>query len=212
MATTLPSLHDLTAADLMTRNVVTIHPRLALHAAAHLLRQAGVTGVPVVDDRGRCVGMLSAVDFLGWMEERRHTEQEPIHTCPYQTEGRLPSGQQAVICTLAPGSCHLQVMQLTSKGVRTPVCLMPHDVLCDGQQVPEETCSNEVGRYMTTDFVYTGPDTKVTTLAQMMIDAHIHRIVIIDEDHRLVGIVSATDVMAVVARDACREAEDEVSG
>ena len=36
----------LTAADLMTRDVVAIPERLSLRAAAHLLAQAQVTGAP----------------------------------------------------------------------------------------------------------------------------------------------------------------------
>jgi CBS-domain-containing membrane protein len=35
-----------------------------------------------------------------------------------------------------------------------------------------------------------------------MIDAHIHRVVVIDEEGKPIGIVSATDVLAVVAREA----------
>jgi CBS domain-containing protein len=203
MVTTSRTIHELTAADLMSRDVVTIHPGMALRAAAHLLRHADISGVPVVDDQGRCVGMLSAVDFLRWTEEKPHAERQPIHTCPYQTEGRLLGGQETVVCTLGPGRCLLQVMQPTEAGPHTPVCLMPHDVLCDSQQVPEEARCDEVARYMTKDVVSARPDTPLPELARMMIDAHIHRVLVTDEHERPVGIVSATDVLAALAREAC---------
>ncbi len=52
---------------------------------------------------------------------------------------------------------------------------------------------------MMTPVVHTaGPDTPVAELAQLMTLAHIHR-VIITEDRRVVGLVSAMDLMSVLA-------------
>ncbi len=57
-----------------------------------------------------------------------------------------------------------------------------------------------VRHYMTADPVSVAPSTPVTTLARQMIDAHIHRVIVVDEDGRPLGIVSATDILAAVAR------------
>src|SRR5262245_46351255 len=54
----------LTATDLMSRDLVTIPRGMSLRAAAHLLSEAQVSGAPVVDETGRCVGVLSATDFM----------------------------------------------------------------------------------------------------------------------------------------------------
>jgi len=202
MTTTTSSLHDLTVADLMSRELITIHHKMSLRGAAHLLRRADVTGAPVVDELGRCVGILSAVDFLRWIEEEGlQIESRPIRTCPYQTKGRLISEKDVVACTKEEGACSLQAMTLMSDGRHAPVCLMPHDILSDWQQVIEGTSCTDVGKYMTTDIVTVKPDVHVTELARMMIDAHIHRVVVIDEHDIPVGIVSATDVLAAVARE-----------
>jgi CBS domain-containing protein len=199
--TTTRLLLDLTAADLLSCEVVTIHRKTPMPAAADLLRRADVTGAPVVDDLGRCVGVLSAVDFLRWAAEegcgaRRHLNP----ACPYQTTGRLLTGEEAVICTLGVGSCPIQSVQPMTGGRHTPVCLLPHDVVADWQQVPPPA-SASAGDYMTKDVVFVKPETSVTDLARRMIDAHIHRAVIADEAGKPVGIVSATDVLAAVARE-----------
>jgi len=39
-------------------------------------------------------------------------------------------------------------------------------------------------------------------LANMMIDAHIHRVIVVDSNERPIGIVSTTDILAAVAREA----------
>ncbi len=63
----------------MTGEVVTIHPTMSLHAATGLLGQAGASGAPVVDDAGRCVGFLTAANFLRWAVERPSEEKRPPH-------------------------------------------------------------------------------------------------------------------------------------
>jgi len=64
-------LFSSTAADLMSATLVMVPQEMSLKSAAHLLAQAGVSGAPVVNSDGRCVGVLSATDFVHWMD-REH--------------------------------------------------------------------------------------------------------------------------------------------
>ena len=50
---------DLTAADLMTTPVRTIPQHTTLREAAQLLTHERISGAPVVDADGRCIGVLS---------------------------------------------------------------------------------------------------------------------------------------------------------
>lgn len=50
--------------SLMTTAVVTIHPETPLKEAAELMTRNGVGGLPVVDESGRLVGMLTEADFV----------------------------------------------------------------------------------------------------------------------------------------------------
>jgi CBS domain-containing protein len=197
MSELLPAL---TAADLMTRDMVLVPEEMPLREAAVLLRRAQISGTSVVDRLGRCVGVLSSADFLRWAEEgRRGKEQVPIPACPYQVKGRLLTGEEAVICTLAEGACPLQVMRPTVGGRYTALCSMPSDTSGRRQEGLEELPSDCVRHYMTTDIVTAGPDTSLPRLARMMLDAHIHRIIVLDEERRPIGIVSSTDLLAAMA-------------
>jgi CBS-domain-containing membrane protein len=157
LATSKPFL-SLTAADLMTRSVVTIPREFSLQGAARLLSRAQVTGAPVVDAQGRCIGVLSATDFVHWAEK----------------------GDRAATTPPASTGCVCSAWQMTP--------------LVEG--LPEDS----VGQYMTANPVTVTPDVSIVALAQMMLDAHIHRIIVVNEEHRPVGIVSSTDVLAAVAR------------
>jgi CBS domain-containing protein len=157
MFTNQKAFFAFTAADLMSRPAQVIPENMSLQAAAHLLSQAQITGAPVVDADGRCVGVLSATDFLHWAEN---------------------------------GYC--------------PVASSPSDSACSEWQMMkvESLPTDEVHRYMTADPVTVAPWTRVAELAQKMLDAHIHRVVVEDAEHRPIGVVSVMDVVAAVARAA----------
>lgn len=157
MPTICKPLVEVTAAEIMTRDPVVIPRHLSLRAAAHLLSQSRVTGAPVVNGRGECVGVLSATDFLQWAEDHK------------------------------PAEARSEVWE--SLWDSWPV---------EPGNLPEE----DISAYMTADPVTAPPTITITELARHMIDAHIHRIVIVDEKRRPIGIVSSTDILAAVAQAA----------
>jgi CBS domain-containing protein len=134
---------------------------MPLRDAARLLRQAGVSGAPVVDGAGCCIGVLSAGDFLAraaggdWPDRRWRGNPGCAH----------PVGRAAASETLPDG---------------------------------------EAGRFMTADPVIAGPKTSIGDLARAMVDAHIHRVFVVDAAGRPVGVVASTDILAAVARAAGR--------
>ena len=56
------------ASDIMTRDVAVVRPETTLLAAVKLMASRGISGLPVVDDRGTLVGMMSEADLLRWHE------------------------------------------------------------------------------------------------------------------------------------------------
>src|SRR5688572_1984458 len=112
MTTTVEPTLARTAGDVMSREVVTIPRRMPMRDAAGILRRARISGAPVVDEQGRCVGVLSASDFLHWADDECPAPAGVAGAaCSYQVKGRLLTGEDAVICTLAEGSCPLQEMR-----------------------------------------------------------------------------------------------------
>ena len=55
---------DMKAAELMTRNVVTVRKSNSIERAARLMLQRGISGLPVVDPEDRLVGIITEGDFL----------------------------------------------------------------------------------------------------------------------------------------------------
>ena len=53
---------------------------------------------------------------------------------------------------------------------------------------------------MTSEFIYVGPDTRLTRVLQLMVDHRIRSMPVIDGDQRLAGIISREDVMRALRR------------
>ena len=64
MSTAIDRLLNTKVNQVMATDVVTIHESSSMYEAAMLIRECGISGAPVVDDFGRCVGVLSATDFV----------------------------------------------------------------------------------------------------------------------------------------------------
>jgi predicted transcriptional regulator len=156
MVFTTNSFLSVCAADIMSRQIVMIPRAMSLQAAARSLARAKVSGAPVVDDNGRCIGVLSTTDFMHSVE---HEDDSDSKT------------------------------RVTSKP------------MCQSWQIPESSiqpCCVE--DYMTKDPVLVPPGTRIGELARMMMDAHIHRLIVVDKSQRPIGIVSSIDILAAIAR------------
>jgi CBS-domain-containing membrane protein len=163
MTATDKPLHELCAADLMSRDLVLVPDDISLQDTARRLVRNQVSGAPVVDYRGALVGVISSSDFLR-------------------------------------GSAHLQN---SSNGGMSP-CVYAEWQVVDVDQLPDES----VRKRMTADPVTAQEDTPVSEIARLMVDAHIHRVIIVDAERMPKGIVTSTDILAAVARLA----EETVSG
>jgi CBS-domain-containing membrane protein len=74
----------------------------------------------------------------------------------------------------------------------------------------DDSPDDEIERYMTAEPVTVAPQTPLGEVAQRMVDAHIHRLLVVDEQ-RPVGIVTSTDIMAAVVRKAQNSLEENES-
>jgi CBS domain-containing protein len=150
------SLLDLTAGDVMSREVVTLPRHVSLRFAAEVLSRLQISGAPVVDEAGRCVGVLSATDFMNW------------------TGGNGNARRPRTI----------------------PTCYCSEWQVAGTEPVPDE----RVERFMTADPVTVSPFTPLSAVAGCMLDAHIHRVIVVNDHDQPVGVVTSTDLLAALAR------------
>lgn len=199
METHRKPLYELTAGDLMSRNLVTVREGMPLRDAAQLLIRASVHGVPVVDAGGRCVGVLSMTDLARWGMKRATPQTPPPVACSFQDRHQGPSGQSAVLCRLPYGTCSIQGRQAVPGGWADTICRDPNGVPTDWQVVELDVLPVEdVRHFMTADPVTVNEGADIRTIARLMTDALIHRVIVVDGQGHPVGVVSGTDLIAAL--------------
>lgn len=141
-------------ADLMTRAVTVIRRDADIHELEKLLLEHRVHGVPVVDEQGRIVGVVSQTDLLAW-----HFETGVDGAAFHDTQ----------VC--AEGTRALRVSDIRTARVDEVMSPLVHVI---------------------------GPERTIAEAAGRMIRERIHRLVVVDPDFRVVGMLSAVDLLNVV--------------
>ncbi|HSR45673.1 MAG TPA: CBS domain-containing protein [Acidimicrobiia bacterium] len=76
--------------DLMTTEVATVTPDVSLKEAARLMTDIGVSGIPVLDENERLVGIITEADFLareaGRVEPRQRRLLDALFSAPQVAE------------------------------------------------------------------------------------------------------------------------------
>lgn len=130
-----------TVRDLMTSPPTTVPASATLSVASAMMDEAGVSALPVLDARGRTVGVISRTDLV-----------------------------------------HAGVLARASRRES----LMP---------LPNATVESVMGHAL----VSVEPSASAAEAARLMVDQHIHR-VFVESGRELIGVLSATDLMRLVAR------------
>jgi CBS domain-containing protein len=146
--------------DVMIKDVVYVHPQDTLDEALALLVENRVSGMPVVDGRHRCVGVLSVTDLIDLARELDEEISDLVRVSEI-SRGWL-------------------VEKLTQRGL--------------GKQKVQEV--------MTPVAVGVAPVTLLAEAAQMMIRNRVHRLVVMDTEQRLLGIIAAMDILGAFAAGA----------
>jgi CBS-domain-containing membrane protein len=140
----------------MTMEVVTVKRETDIRVAADLLTKHRISGMPVVDEDDRVIGVIGEADILavaglkgehgGFRDVLRHLLGEPVPV-------RKKSG-------------------------------------------------STVGELMSSPAITTTPDADIREVAAVLDDRRIKRLPVVDEQGRLVGVISRADIIRLLGRDS----------
>jgi CBS domain-containing protein len=140
---------------LMIRDVISVEPGDPVTDAVELMKENRVSAMPVVDSRGRCVGVISTTDILGLAGAAGGAEPDEFQ----RFTDRIPAERLA-----GPSA--------------------------EGRRVRD---------VMTVNVVSVDPETKILDAAREMVRSRIHRLVVLDSDRRVLGILSTMDLLEALA-------------
>lgn len=148
--------------DIMTKNAITVRPDTTLDTVIQLMLDRQISGLPVVDDGGAPVGVISKTDLVRDQYLQHGTEE---HDGP----GVELPGRRGVKYSPGPGY-HVEEGDVrTAQDVMTPMALTIAD------------------------------SAPISSAAKMMASGGIHRMPVVSTSGKVVGVVSAMDVVGWVA-------------
>jgi CBS domain-containing protein len=163
----------LTSRDVMTRDVVCLSEEMPMREAARLLLRNRISGAPVVDSLGRCTGVISNTDFLNFAENHGQMVSRPASSA-------VRAGRTGAKRDIVPGRIG---------------CVCTDWEVLDVEEFPLDA----VRHFMTHDPVTVAAETPIQEVARKMIDAQIHRVIVVDHERKPIGIVTSTDLLAALA-------------
>ena len=155
---------DITASEVMRRNVVTVHPEMTLPDLEKYLLGKNITGVPVVEN-DNLVGIISRSDVVRQLCSERELAQR---TSDFYWD-------------------------------ETGFHQVPLDNLQQvADRVGERIEELKVRDVMIRELLAVSPHQPIREVAQKLTDHRIHRVPVTD-DGRLVGIITALDLVQLIA-------------
>jgi CBS domain-containing protein len=151
------------AADLMQRDLVTIAPKDTLREALAEMTNNHVTGLPVMDDNSRCVGLITASDILN-----------------YEQDHASDSSENGMADVFDADTQQWETVPLSAFAL-------------------QEFGHVRVSEVMTSDLIWVERDVPIEDVARRMLSEGVHRILVMDKQARLYGLLSAIDVVRYVA-------------
>lgn len=148
-----------TVADVMSRDLIVVHPENSLSEAIKILAEQRISGLPVVDQSGNLVGVISETDLM------------------WQETGVTPPAY---------------IMLLDSVIFLENPAKYERDL--------HKALGQTVGEVMTKkDLVTVAPEMHIRKAAQLMHDRKVHRLLVVDSDEHLVGVLTRGDIIRFMA-------------
>jgi CBS-domain-containing membrane protein len=119
MNSAIERLLGLRVEDIMRPSVVTVSANETMESAARRLASHEITGAPVVEESGRCVGVLSGSDFVGRDAGFHPSDQMLVKDTLHQpfelrtlANDRVEAHMSPVIQTVAPQATLMQAARM----------------------------------------------------------------------------------------------------
>ncbi len=140
----------------MNREVIPVPANATIGEAAEVFNSQEITGAPVVDAKGRCVGVLSVTDLA------------------------LRENRAAKVGDMLAWGCNASCTTSDATGLLRS----------------EVDPSHRVEDHMSPVVQTVDVNASIMSAARVLCREHIHRLIIVDEESRPVGIVSSLDLVA----------------
>jgi CBS domain-containing protein len=205
------------ARDFMKRDLITLSPEVDVFEAIDHILARRISGAPVVDERGRFLGIFSEKTAMRVLVAAVHDQLPGTKVASYMNidRNRIIKDEDTLLDVAHKFQQTpyrrlpvLHDQQLAGQVSRRDVLRAEHHLASEAlersqrgggdQRLVEAVKPKQVGQYMDQTALTTGPNTDLLSIAQMFLNSPYRRLPIIDSG-KLVGQVSRRDLLEAAA-------------
>jgi len=200
--------------DVMHRPPITIGPEAELAEAVQTMRDKRIHSLPVIDDDGKLLGIVTDTDLLGALSGKRMPVQSvtDVPVARLMTPDPITIGTDASLGDAAGAMLELGVRHLPviDEDFRLVGMISERDLrsrlgtdFIDWTTAEQSNLGEPVGNIMVPDPVFVRTHNTLAEALDLFTDERIGAVPVVDDEDRLVGILSYVDVL-VWLRDSAR--------
>lgn len=204
----------------MSETIVTMPETATLSEVDATLERFGISSVPILDDAGRCTGVLSRTDLLriGRVEAKRSARTGALLTLPNTCAKEVVKANPVTVLPDAPVSevakllvkHHIHrvfVREASSQDESRPVLMGVFSTKEVLSAIRDKRLSTPISDFMVHPVFSIEHTATVATATDRLRNAHVSGLVVVDEDESPIGVF--TQIEALEARELPPEAQVE---
>ena len=169
----MSTLSEVKVADVMQKKVITLPGTATVEEAIQTFEEEHVSGVPIVDSGGKLVGVLSVHDVA----KLDHVRQGRFESSRSDFQYASPLEE-----SMGEGSADDE--EFFSKEDYSPELI--------GREVVKD--------WMNPSVISLGPDASLKDACDLMAKESIHRVLVVDDKQKLVGLLTTFDVVVYLSK------------
>jgi CBS domain-containing protein len=195
--------------EVMTVSPLTTRPDSLMPKAARIMLENKITALPVIE-KGALVGILTNSDFLRFIIQEYSSLKKVIKVSNYMTDE---------VVTIERDTNMLEIHRLMGVkrirslpvmegdqlvGIVTRTDLMSSDpsrlTSSEDKDLSLKILTQPVEKIMSNPVITISPDAVLTEAAQLMLDNKLHSLPVVDENKKLVGIITESDLFLMIVQ------------
>lgn len=198
-----------TVGEVMTLKPITLLPETLMPKAARIMLENKITALPVVENN-KLVGIVTNSDLLRFILAEYPSLKKEIRVKNYMTDEVVTIDPETSLleCHRLMGIKRIRSLPVLDDsklvGLVTRTDLMSSDPSRlsshKNQEISMKILTQPVKKLMSTEVLTISPEADLTAAAQLMLDHKIHVLVVIDDEKKLVGVITESDLFLMVVQ------------
>lgn len=202
-------IKDEKVGDVMTVSPLTILSESLIAKAARIMLENKITTLPVMENK-KLVGILTNYDILKFLLSEYSEVKKPVYISSYMTDEVITIDKNASLLEAHSlmGTKRIRSLPVMENdqmiGLVTRTDLMSSDpsrlVSRNNQMLSLQILTQDVEKIMSSPVITVNAREEINIAAKLMLEHKIHVLPVVDEEKKMVGIITESDLFLFVVR------------